>query len=214
MRPRTITVGSSKGGSGKSTLALNLAAAAACAGRRALLVDADPQGTAALFAAARPTDRPAFRTVRATTDVDREVARLAPTFDVVVVDAPGADSRAFRAAVLAAEVVLAPVRPAAADLWRAEDFLAAVARLGDAAPRVALVLCQVPARSRLAEEAARNLATIARRHRARLLEVRIGLRTLWAESGGEGMAVTELESHSLAADELRQLVDELHLWKG
>ena len=41
---RTILVASSKGGVGKSTLATHLAAHAALAGERTVLVDADPQG--------------------------------------------------------------------------------------------------------------------------------------------------------------------------
>ena len=55
MKPRWIAIVGRKGGSGKTALALGLAAHYARAGRRVLLVDLDPQGSASLALGADAT---------------------------------------------------------------------------------------------------------------------------------------------------------------
>ncbi len=47
---KVLTVGARKGGCGKTTSAINIAAQLGAEGRRVLLVDTDPQGTATFFA--------------------------------------------------------------------------------------------------------------------------------------------------------------------
>src|ERR1700710_573538 len=54
---------SRKGGSGKTTLAINRAVAAQVRGRRVLLIDADPQGSAAAWWQARAETTPELEAV-------------------------------------------------------------------------------------------------------------------------------------------------------
>lgn len=53
---RTIALCNQKGGVGKTTTAFHMARAGVLAGRRVLLIDADPQGNATAAAAAEPVD--------------------------------------------------------------------------------------------------------------------------------------------------------------
>ena len=63
-----ITLASRKGGVGKSTLTAHLAAYANKASRRCLLIDADPQGSLALWHCLRKSGEPLLRS--ATRGVD------------------------------------------------------------------------------------------------------------------------------------------------
>jgi len=104
-----IVVGNVKGGVGKTTSSVYLAAAAASRGRElVVLVDSDPQGSAAEWFEQNPVEgvelieAPSERTV---------VRALTDSVDVVVVvDTPPGDERIVRAALRRADAVVIPTR--------------------------------------------------------------------------------------------------------
>jgi len=107
---------SRKGGVGKTTLALHLAVLAQQAGRRVLLVDLDPQGSAAAWWQAREAGTPQLEV----TEPDKLEALLASArtagVDLVVVDTrPSVEADAVQVATLS-DYLLVPTRPAIMDL--------------------------------------------------------------------------------------------------
>ena len=112
----TLAVLSQKGGAGKTTIACALAVAAEAAGRPAVLVDLDSQGTAAAWARLREAEVPVVTAA--------DIGRLGPVLEaaadagaaLAVLDTPPhVGDEAYRAAA-AADQVLIPCRAAAADL--------------------------------------------------------------------------------------------------
>ena len=115
-----ITVGSTKGGVGKSTISTNLAVLGAKKGRSVLLVDADLQASSLSFRAARATND--IQAIQITTPtIHKDIAQF--DNDLVIIDAGGRDSKTFRSAILAADLLVIPCLPSSVDFWAASDVI-------------------------------------------------------------------------------------------
>jgi len=112
-----------KGGVGKTTLSVNLAASLARTGANVLLIDADPQGSALDWAAAR-NDEPLFSVVgfpRPT--LHKDITKLGQGYDHIIIDGPPRVTDLARSAIMASDVVLIPVQPSPYDIWAADEVV-------------------------------------------------------------------------------------------
>lgn len=114
---KTIAVVNQKGGVGKTTVAVNLSAELA-EGTSTLLVDADPQASAAGWVARAPEDRPYPGTWREVTNAAE--LRTIPSlngFDWTVIDGPPSlGSPLMDTALAVADLAIIPVTPSVIDL--------------------------------------------------------------------------------------------------
>jgi chromosome partitioning protein len=117
-----ILVASSKGGSGKSTLSAQLAAYFALAGKRSVLLDADPQRSALRWAQRRAALVDDVIAVDGCRKGWRK--RLPDDAQRLVIDTPAGSTPEQLAAFLEiAHAVIMPVLPARVDLEAVRDFV-------------------------------------------------------------------------------------------
>jgi chromosome partitioning protein len=122
-----ITVADENGGTGKSILAGRLAASRALAGRKVLLLDADPRRGAPpeRFGGAGP--RPVARAISAK-GLQPELEHLVNCYHDIVIDSEGRDSMGSRSALIAAGVVVVPFGPDSGDAGAGARLVARIAR--------------------------------------------------------------------------------------
>jgi chromosome partitioning protein len=194
---------SRKGGVGKSLLAIHLAVAAQASGRRVLLIDADPQGSAAAWWKARPAATPDMET--AAPDQLRGLLAMARKqgVDLAVIDTrPSVEADAAQAATLS-DFVLIPTRPAILDL---RAILATLDIVKGSSIRAALVLnaCQAP-RGAGDASATGDARNALKAFGVPVVPMAIIQRAALSHALVAGMTASETEPDGKAAKEIRAL---------
>ena len=194
---RVITFVTQKGGSGKTALATSCAVAAEQAGRKALILDMDPQGSAEAWYQDREAETPRLARVMSSELDDAIRKAKGAGFRIVMIDTPGRDDPATTAAIRAADLCVVPCRPTPADMKATPPTAAAIKRLGKAA---AFVLTQTPVRGFRINEARAGLGMLGM-----VAPVSIVSRNTHQDAYGAGLGVTEFEPDGKAAEEIRGL---------
>lgn len=196
-----------KGGVGKTTLAVNLAASFSRDGSRVLLIDADPQGSALDWAAAREGE-PLFSVVgfpRPT--VHKDIAQLGQGYDHIVIDGPPRVTDLARSAIMAADVVLIPVQPSPYDIWAADEVVKLIeeARVYKDALKAAFVVNRKIVNTAIGRDVGEALAA----YPVPALAASVTQRVVFAEAVAQGRAVHEIDAEGPAAAEIEAVRKEL-----
>jgi chromosome partitioning protein len=207
MGASVLTVAQQKGGAGKTTLTAQLAVAFANAGRRVALIDIDPQASLAQWHRVRVSRRSGAGAPLALSEIAgwklaTEIDRLRGRFDLIIIDSPPHAETEARIAVRSANLVLVPVQPSPMDLWATGATIALAKAAG---VPLLLVLNRVAARSRVVEFTRRKLGE----QQLPVARAAIGNRLGFASSMLDGRSVLESAPRSMAAAEVRALVEEI-----
>jgi len=196
-----------KGGVGKTTLSVNLAAALALSGRRTLLVDADPQGSALDWQSARQGETLFPVVGMAKPTVHKDVPVLAAAYDHVVIDGPPRANDLAKSAIMAADLVVIPVQPSPYDVWAAEEIIKLIGEVALFKENLKTVF--VINRKIGNTAIGRDVAEALKGYPFPLAAAAISQRVVFAESAASGLSVLEAEPKGLAAKEIRALIREL-----
>ena len=222
-----IAVANQKGGCGKTTLSMNLAGVLGSeGGLNVLLIDADPQASAQQWAMrAGDTGLPFEVMTHPHEDIHRKIREMAGRgYDVILVDCPpgasqvvaGKDSQTSisRMAILAADVVIVPVRPSMLDYLASHQLLPLlkdVAALKENQKVFIAVNGKAPGKTRTGAEALSVAEEIFRIDGVdvQVLRSEVTTRQAFVLSPTVGKTVTSYEPEGKAAGEIRSLAEEI-----
>jgi chromosome partitioning protein len=204
-----FAVVNTKGGVGKTTTAVHLATMLAKT-NKTLLIDGDPQASAASWAAWR---RDAEYQPSPTTTcllgkaILNEGKGLATGFAHTVVDAGGRDSAGLRAALLLAQYAIIPIGASNLDAAAMTDLLEIVelAKEYNAALDVRVLLTRVDPRTKDTGD----MLEFLQEQKLTVLATRVCERVAYRRAIGEGAIVKELGKDALAIAEMDALLKEV-----
>jgi len=202
-----ISIQNQKGGVGKTTLAIHISHALALKGARVLLVDADPQGSARDWAAAR-SDKPPFSVIgldRPT--LHRDLPPLAKDYDHVVIDGPPRVSELARSAIIASDLVVVPIQPSPYDVWAADEVIKLIREASVFKENLKSVF--VINRRIVNTAIGRDVGNALAEYLIPVLKTVISQRVSFAESAAVGGTVLDTDPNGAAAKEILALTEEI-----
>jgi chromosome partitioning protein len=202
-----ISVLNQKGGVGKTTLTVHLAAGLARRKNKVLLIDADPQGSALDWAAARQGD-PLFPVAGLPkASIHKELAALSSGYSHVIIDGPPRVYDVARSAIMASDLVLIPVQPSPYDVWAAKEIVDLLheATVYKSKLKSAFVINRKIVNTAIGRDVAEALAE----YPISVLKTSISQRVMYAESASQGLTVYEMSPGNHASKEIDALVAEV-----
>lgn len=204
---KTIAVLNQKGGAGKTTISTHLARAFQLRGKKVLLVDSDPQGSARDWSAANE-NQPVVTVGIDRPTIERDLKGLSGQADIAIIDgAPQAHELAV-SALKAADLILIPCQPSPYDIWACADLVDLVkarVEITDGKLKAAFVVSRAITGTKIGREVIEALDGYG----LPILERHVHQRVIYATSAASGKTALDEDPEGDAAREIRRLADEI-----
>ena len=200
---KTLAMLSRKGGVGKTTLTVHLAVAAARAGKRVLIADMDPQGSAAEWWRARNAETPELVELKPDRLKDTLKAAAEAGVDLMVLDTRPSAEADTAAAARMADLALLVTRPGFLDL-HAIAHTVDVVRLAKKPAAIVLNACP-PGRGDKEAAVTIEAREALKDYDMALCPVSVSQRAALTHALNDGRAVAEFEPEGRAAQEIELL---------
>ncbi len=205
-----IGVAGRKGGSGKSTLAVHLAAELTTRGESVVLVDCDPQGSAAHWAEPghlpMPVQHMPLEQGANVSKWSHAIRRISAHY--LVLDSPPHLDAALGGIIGLADLAVVPCGPSGLDLVATAETVSLIREIrdarGDGKPQILLVPNRVDRRTASSRE-----LQAALREMGEAVAVEIGARTAFSDAFNAGVWVGKYAPGSPAHLEMRAFADEV-----
>lgn len=205
-----VMIAGVKGGTGKTTIATNLAAIRSSTISKVLLVDADEQRSASIWANQRdvlgiPTG---FTTINLAGKALRaQLERMKSDYDDIIIDVGGRETTSLRAALSIADLCFVPFKPRSLDIWTLGDFRSVVLEMLPANPNLK-VFAFVNQADPKGSDNAGSQEMLSEYEEIKCLPITIGARKAFANAASDGLGVLEMKVlDKKAVDEIGQLYD-------
>lgn len=202
-----ISVQNQKGGVGKTTLAIHISHALGFGDKKVLLLDADPQGSARDWAAAREGQPPFTVLGLDRPTIHRDLPAIALDYDHVVIDGPPRVTELARSAIGAADLVIVPVQPSPYDVWAAAEIVNLIKEASIFKEKLKAVF--VINRKIVNTAIGRDVIEALAGYELPVVRSQVCQRVAFAECAATGQTVFETDPNGQAAKEIKSLVEEL-----
>jgi len=183
MAHKVLTVCGLKGGIAKTSTAVNLAACWSGAGRRVLIVDADPNGSASKLY--QRGEGQLLQLGSRCVPLQGAPLAMASTWDLVIVDTAGGSRDEQRTYAEGSDLVICPCQPAASSIEQVMDLAEIIGATGRS---FAVLLTMVDERRKVDASRARE---ILEQLSIPVMASQITLLSAWPKSEAAGVAVRD-----------------------
>jgi len=192
---QTLAFFSQKGGSGKTTLAIHAAVVAQESGQRVVLIDCDPQESAARWGISRDQATP-FVAKANPSDIDQVLAAAENDgYTLAILDCPPHMTAGAAQLVATADYVVIPCQPTALDV---SAVASAVLVVKASSKPFAFAINRAPYRAPENQETQETL-----KNQGTVCPILISERRAFARALTGGLAVTEFDTKGKGAEEIR-----------